>query len=643
MSCLFGIIRFDCQAVAVASLAVMRDALAYWGNDAARLWHDGPAGLGQLVSFTTPESSLEDLPRADANTGQVFTAAGRLDHRDDLCDALGLSHTDRALLADGDLMERAWQKWGQESVCHLKGDWSFAVWDMRTRRLFIGQAAYGVTSLFYHAAPGAFYFATGIKALLALPGIPKRPDLLRIGQILGCWPSDNTQTGYEGIRRLPAAHSLTVQEGQVQTRRYWFPEEGSLLRLKSDEEYADGLLEVFTRAVRSRLRGPRAVGGTLSGGLDSGAVCAVAARELGSAGRRLATFTSVPLHRVEYERPGSFADESPYVRADCEHFGNADPNFINAEQVSPLAGIRHMLERADEPGHAASNVFWIVAILARARELGVGVLLNGQMGNGTISYTGQPAHAWRCLARGEWRALARELPRSSHEFWPALKRHWLVPVWRPMKTWLVIHRQPKQLNWERFSAIRPSFVQSTGLLERMQEGGFDPVTNQRGYLFTSRRQERIATLGLGGYSAGGYYWAAMVAGSRVEARDPTFDEAVIEYCLRVPDEVYCRRGRYRWLIRHAMRGLLPDVVRLNEKRGKQAEDLAHRIRATKGEWVDALMQLEKSALAREALDLPRMRRLLDSLDDGITSEKRDQCSMVLARGVMVGEFLRRFD
>ena len=103
------------------------------------------------------------------------------------------------------------------------------------------------------------------------------------------------------------------------------------------------------------------------------------------------------------------------------------------------------------------------------------------------------------------------------------------------------------------------------------------------------------------------------------------------------------RGQYRSLIRRAMKGLLPDVVRLNEKRGKQAEDLAYRIRATKGEWVEALAGLEKSALAREALDLPRMHRLLDSLDAGITREKTDQCMMVLTRGVMAGEFLKRFD
>lgn len=108
----------------------------------------------------------------------------------------------------------------------------------------------------------------------------------------------------------------------------------------------------------------------------------------------------------------------------------------------------------------------------------------------------------------------------------------------------------------------------------------------------------------------------------------------------MPEEQYCVRGQY---IRRAMKGLLPDVVRLNEKRGKQAEDLAYRIRATKGEWVEALAGLEKSALAREALDLPRMHRLLDSLDAGITPEKTDQCMMVLTRGVMAGEFLKRFD
>ena len=257
--------------------------------------------------------------------------------------------------------------------------------------------------------------------------------------------------------------------------------------------------------------------------------------------------------------------------------------------------------------------------------------------NGSVSYTGHPTSAWSCLATGKWDLLARNLPRTGSELWPALKRHWLVP---PLHAWQMWRKQQQPIAaepWLAYSAIRPEFARALKLTEQMQDAGHDPR-----FILGDRRAERLGTLRLG-YNVVGSIWSAMGKGYGIEARDPTMDEAVVEFCLRVPEEQYCVRGQYRSLIRRAMKGLLPDVVRLNERRGKQAEDLAYRIRATKSEWVEALAGLEQSALAREALDLPRMRRLLDSLDAGITREKTDQCMMVLTRGMMAGLFLQRFD
>ena len=629
MSCLFGIIRFDGQLITPETLAALRKAPSGEGGDARRLWHHASACLG----VSTPEALL----CGDAHTGQAFVTAGRLDHGDDLGEALGLSLPERALLTDGDLMWRAWQKWGQECVQRLKGDWSFAVWDGQTRRLFLAQAAFGNISLHYQCTAEAIYFATNLKELLAVPGVSRSLNLRRVVQVLTSWPTDGASTGYEGIFRLPPAHTLTAQDGKVTTQRYWFPEELPPLELRSDEAYAEGLLEVLDRAVKSRLRSSRPIGITLSGGLDSSSVCALAARGLRGHGQRLPAFTSVPLHAVEYGRPRSFHDEAPYVETTCAHLGNVDVHYIRAEEVSPLAGTRQLLELMQEPVHGPGNYFWLAAILARARNMGLGVLLTGQNGNGSISHGGHPTNAWRCLITGQWGLVARNLPRTGAELWPALKRHWLVPPLHAWQMWRKRQRPIAAEPWLAYSAIRPEFACSFKLAEQMQEAGHDPR-----FILGDRRADRLATLRLG-YNVVGAIWSALGAGYGIEARDPTMDEAVVEFCLRVPEEQYCVRGQYRSLIRRAMKGLLPDVVRLNEKRGKQGEDLAYRIRATKGEWVDALAQLEKSALAREALDLPRMRRLLDSLDDGITSEKRDQCSMVLARGVMAGEFLRRFD
>lgn len=574
---------------------------------------------------------------APSLSSEFLIQEGRLYHRAGLVAALSLQPAATAAVSDSELTWRAWKNWGPECVHHLRGDWLFAVWTPSTRRLFLAQSAFGNTALYYHCTPHAICVGSSLKELLSLPGVPKRPNLLRVAQVVTSWSTDGISTGYEDIFRLPPAHTLTAQNGKVTTQRYWFPENLPPLALRSDKEYVEAFLAVYDRAVLTRLRGDRPVGGTLSGGLDSGSVCALAARELRRSGQRLPVFASVPLHTVDYDRPRSFHDESPFVEADRAHFGNVDVHYVRAEEVSPLAGSRTLLELLDEPSHSPGNFFWLAAIFARAQAMGLGVLLTGQNGNGSISYTGHPADAWRCLATGNLGLLARNLPRSTSEFWPALKRHWLVPPLHAWRRWRKRQQPLATEPWLAYSAIRPEFARSLKLGERMQEAGHDPR-----FIMGDRRAERLGTLRLG-YNVVGSIWAAVSQGYGIEVRDPTSDEDVVEFCLRVPEEQYCVRGQYRSLIRRAMKGLLPDVVRLNERRGKQAEDLAYRIRAEKAAWVEALEGLERSPLAREVLDLPRMRRLLDSLDAGITREKTDQCGMVLARGLMAGEFLRRFD
>lgn len=581
--------------------------------------------------------SFINSTNAPAATRERLLQEGRLYHRADLGSALSLTPAATADASDHELTWQAWQKWGPECVHHLRGDWILAVWNPSTRRLFLAQSAFGNTALYYHCTPHAILVGSSLKELLSLPEVPQRPNLLRVAQVVTSSCTDGTSTGYEGILLLPPAHTLTAQDGKVTTQRYWFPENLPPLKLRSDEEYAEAFLAVYDLAVLARLEGGRRVGGTLSGGLDSGSVCALAARELKRHGQRLPVFASVPLHAVEYGRPRSFHDESPFVEANRAHLGNVDVHYIRAEEVSPLAGTFRMLELLNEPSHAPGNFYWIAALLAQAQMMGLGILLTGQNGNGSISYVGHPSNAWSNLVTGHWGLLARNLPRARAELWPALKRHWLVP---PLHAWRVWRERQQPINpeaWQSYSALRPEFGASLRLTERMTEAGHDPR-----FIRSDRRTERLGTLRLGS-NTGGAIWSAVGQGYGIEVRDPTMDEAVVEFCLRVPEEQYCVRGQYRSLIRRAMKGLLPDKVRLNEMRGKQAEDLAYRIRATKGEWVEALAGLEQSPLAREALDLPRMRRLLDSLDQGITREKTDQCMMVLTRGMMAGEFLRRFD
>ncbi len=322
MSAICGIVHLDGRPVDPETIGAMMAPMAELGPDGEGLWCDGPVGFGHRLFRNTPEAHHETQPLRSADHQFILTASARIDNRDDLFGALSIPHPKRATMPDGTLILKAYEKWGEDCPQHLLGDWSFAVWDAQKQKLFLARDHFGQTELVYYHTEKIFAFASSIKALLTLPEVPQKPHELRVGQLLAClgWPSE--QTCYEGIRFLCVAHALTVTPRAVHLRRYWHPENTPDLHLSSDEEYIEAFLDLYSEAVRCRLRSAKPVCTTLSGGLDSGSVAVLAARELQKQGKRLPAFTSVPTHDPgDTVGPDHFADELPYAKATARQAG----------------------------------------------------------------------------------------------------------------------------------------------------------------------------------------------------------------------------------------------------------------------------------------------------------------------------------
>src|SRR5258708_6888222 len=151
MSGIFGIVQRNGAPLVPSLLDRMRRAMAEWGPDGNVIWNHGPAGLGQARLFSTQESHLERLPRADRISGIVFTAAARVDNRDELGDLLQIPTPVRAELADSELLFRAYLRWGEQCAVRIFGDWAFAAWHAAERKLFMARDHFGNTSLFYYS------------------------------------------------------------------------------------------------------------------------------------------------------------------------------------------------------------------------------------------------------------------------------------------------------------------------------------------------------------------------------------------------------------------------------------------------------------------------------------------------------------
>ncbi len=625
MSGIFGFLRRDGVSVSPLTFETLRRHTAEWISDGCGVLLDGPAAMGQMRLFSTPEARYEKMPIVDAAEGFIFTASGRVDNREELIADCGLRVGEYEISGtpDGEVILQAYRKWGDDSPKRIYGDWAFAAYHQKERRLFLARDHYGNTSLYYYADPGVFAFASSRKALLALNLAPIEMDELYLAQVLVTWPAyHGERTIHRPIKRLPPSHCITVTPERMDVRQYWRLEDTPELLLPKREDYVEAFHKVFDAAVLCRLRPEGAIASTLSGGLDSGSVTAIAARFLREKNRQVLAFTSVPLSDTGVYVGNRFGDEFPFAQATARHAGNVDLRPVTAANISPISAIRRMLDIHDEPCHAAGNFFWIQEIVETARANGCYVLLTGQAGNGGVSWEGdflsQPLFCQ--LRYMGWRRWVKERTKRA------------VPA-----ALLNAYRGARRLqdgSW-RSSAIHPDFAHRLRLRERWMDAPdwLPPRTP---------REMRCRIIKPGNHM-GGAFWAGMRAAYGLEACDPTADARVLAFTISVPDHIFIdpKTGLDRWLIREAMKGRLPDEVRLNRKRGRQAGDLVPRLRASATEVEDALNELEGGPAAAY-VDVPHMREVWRMIQTQDTPEAFRKSVTVLTRGVMAGLFVNGF-
>ena len=635
MSGIYGIYRYDGAPVAADWLEQMRSAMAFYGPDGGGSKAEGPLGMGHLLLKIAPEDEYEQQP-VEGSRGPIVSAA-RLDNREELLALFHVSPGAAASTADGHLISMAFDRWGEELGVHLQGDWALAGWNRRERKLLLARDVFGTGNLYVHQGNGFIAFASSLKALLAIPGVTKQPDLLRIAQVLVGWQHDAELTAYEGFRRLVWAHSLSVgPEGQNRCWRYWSPEGRELFNYRRDEEYEEAFLEHYTRAVQACLRTTEPAAATLSGGRDSGSVTAIAAPLLASHGRELTAYTSIPCLAPDGAVKTRVGHEWDLAHATALMAGaNVRHIAIDAAEYGVLQGIEYSLAIHDGPSHPADHFYWIKAIVDTAVRDRAGVLLTGQMGNATVSWAGngsallallgsQPRVAWQLFLHAEL------------NLWFILKRQILKPALTPaLRSVRRLQSHPAQ-PWEAYSALNPRMASALELHARMRAAKYDstfthsPLKDQRLNFLKPLR------------SIGAGLWSEIGATHAISIRDPTSNLAMLEFLLRVPDDQFRRHGQASSLLRRTFRDRLPKPVLEGRRKGLQSADLGHRIVRELSAMQDCLDALDAHPAARELLNIALMRTCLKNLVAKVDPETTGNASKILLRGLGAGMFLRRF-
>jgi asparagine synthase (glutamine-hydrolysing) len=634
MSGIYGIYRYDGAPADPSWLERMKAAMAYYGPHGGNCKVEGQVGMGHLLLETNPEDAFEKQP-VQGVLGPVVSAA-RLDNRAALLEAFRVSSVEAARFSDGHLVSLAFDHWGDELCSHLQGDWALAAWDARERRLLLARDACGNATLYYFEGKGFVAFASSLKALLALPGVVKEPDRLRLAQVLVSWQHDAELTAYKGFRRLAWAHAMTVgSDGRTRTWPHWSPVGREMLAYRRDEEYQEAFLEHYTRAVQSCLRTQKPVAATLSGGRDSGSVVAMAAPILAAQGRGLTAYTSVPWLAPDGAGQQRLGNEWEQAHSTAVMAGeNVQHLPVDAAGYGVIKGIEHLLDVHDGPSHAVNNHYWLQAITEAAARDGDGVLLNGSIGNATVSWTGNGS-ALLALLGGHRDTAWRLLLHAESNPWLVLKRQVLKPLLTPGLRALRSLHGPRSRPWQAYSALNLQMALKLDMDGRMRAASHD-----RTFILSPAEDARLLFfrpfVGIGQGT-----WSEMGARHSVSSLDPTANLSLIEFLLRVPDEQFRRGGQGSWLFRRAFRNRLPEPVLQGRRTGLQAADLGHRVLLELSALRECLDCLDSMPEAREILDMQAMRRSLEDLVANVDPATTAQAGMILLRGLGVGLFLRR--
>lgn len=522
-------------------------------------------GLASL-GFSELGAPWESQPLVGRRGDLVLVADARVDNRGDL---------ERLLIAGGYLEERsptdadvilaAYMRWGEECPRHIIGDFAFAVWDARLGRLFAARDPMAMRSLYYRAEPRRLLFATEVKQILAVPGVPERIFEPAVGAHLAACDLLPEWTFHEGISSLPPAHALTADAAGCRTWRYWDIDPEQRIEYAGEAEYAERFLELFKESVRCRLRGANPAGLLLSGGIDSGNIASTAGWLLNEEDREYAGLRAYSWAFEELAQ----CDERHISDDIAAHYG-LPVTHVPAEEAWPLKDFPAVGGPDRDDPYAGGFQTLMESALAAARDEGMGTMLTGHRGDlaagmWIFDYLG-------LLRSGRLRQLWREL--QSHERLNGVPLRAAAGIYLldPLKQSLW---PPGRVDWLR----RP-----LGEVARRLRGGPRPAPPYPGWLpedFARRAgveelaRRDIPSPELGDYARNERYRAVFnplhmrVAGhsDRLMSRygmahsDPWSDRRLIEFVLAVPQNEINRAGENKRLARRSMAGIMPEKAR----------------------------------------------------------------------------------
>jgi asparagine synthase (glutamine-hydrolysing) len=539
----------------------MRDVITHRGPDAAGLFIEPGIALGhRRLSIVDVAHGHQPMASDDGNLQLIYN--GEVYNHPTLSADLIAAGVRYNTHCDTETVLRLFERHRTRTPEHLRGMFAFAIWDRARRELFIARDRLGVKPLYYaHTADGSLIFGSEIKTILASGMVKAAMNVGAFSDYLANHAPSGEETLYAGIKRLPPGHWLLWRNGALTIERFWdlsFEPDATQAN-RSDKDIVEDYRERLRDAVRMRLMADVPLGCFLSGGIDSAAITALMTDLTGGG---VKTFSVAFADRE--------ANELSYARLVAERF-KTDHHEVVVEPDEFFTALPRMLWHEDEPiAHPSSIPLYFVSRLAAER---VKVVLTGEGSDETLAgygryrttvYNVAAGQAWERVGgasvRGLTRGMIDSLPRT------ARLRH------RLQRTFLYLPSDVPTLyfdNFAVFSREQQSQLLSTEMRARM--GEIDPYAAVRRYLSSTDAKSFLNKLL---YVDTKTYLHELLMkqdqmsmAASIESRVPFLHHPLMEFAAGLPERMKLRGLTTKFVLREAMKGVLPETILSRKKMG----------------------------------------------------------------------------
>lgn len=620
-----GIIQSDRHPVRQAELQSMIDTLNHRGPDASGVTTRGSVGFAHSrLSIVDLAGGVQPMQSADGMLSITFN--GEIYNHIELRAQLKSKGYQFQSHSDTEVILYMYAEYGPECVKQFNGQWAFAIHDQRQQHIFLSRDRMGIRPLVYTQAPSRFIFASEIKALFTLPDVERKTDLTALNQLFTFWSPLPPRTFFDNVFELPPAHSMIVKNGQIKIWQYWNLDYSPNEENRSLDDWADELRALLINATQLRLRADVPVGAYLSGGLDSSVTAAI-----------IRNYTNAPLNTFSVVFNDQEYDESRYQQEMIQELGTEHQtvscSYEDIGRVFPK-----MIQHSEKPVlRTAPAPMYLLSQLVHNNQFKVVMT-----GEGADEILGGYDLFKETKIRRFWsrQSDSKIRPLLLKRLYPYMKN---LQAQSPAYLKAFFNIRPEELDnpffshlprWELTSKLKTFFsddVKQQLINDNPLSEFSDQLPEQFSQWPSFCQAQYLETVNL----MPGYILSSqgdrMAMGNSVEGRFPFLDYRVVEFAARIPIRFKMNGLNEKYLLKYAMRDLIPESIRKRPKQPYRAPE-AHSFIDTKKqkarfEYVN--QQLSPDKLTESGLFNPTaVQRLVKKIAQGRAIGTRDNMALV---------------